>query len=254
MIAKLFDLHLGDCLEVMRDLEANSIDTVLCDLPYGTTQNAWDNVIDLEAFWREVRRLSKPKANWVMFGAQPFTTDLINSNRKAFRYAMVWPKTTPTGFLNANRRPLAAHEDVLIFGEGQGVYNPQKWESNRGPYSTSRRVFSSSYGGQVHTTKTSPNGERFPITVLPETANKQANAIHSTQKPDELCSYLILTYSNEGDLVADFTMGSGTTGIAAAKTGRRFVGIELSPEYYEIAKARIEAAYRQAHLFAEGVV
>jgi site-specific DNA-methyltransferase (adenine-specific) len=201
----------GDCLAEMAKLAPGSVDMVLCDLPYGTTRNAWDTVIPLPELWAEYERIAKPSAAIVLFAQSPFDKMLGASNLKALRYEWIWRKNVPTGFLNANRSPLKDHENVLVFYRKSPVYNAQKKAAQR-PYTVNARQGAGNYGrfgvrpnvGDVIT-------DRHPRTVLDF---KSDRGLHPTQKPVALCEYLIRTYTNEGDTVLDNTMGSGTTGVA----------------------------------------
>lgn len=233
----------GDCLEMMKLTPDGSVDMVLCDLPYGTTQNKWDAVIPFEALWAEYRRIRKPSAAIVLTAAQPFTSALIMSNPKEFKYQWVWDKVQPTGHLNAKKQPMRRHEDVVIFYAEQPIYNPQLTEgktikrtAGKAPQSTNYGHFES-VGGDSGTT-------RQPTTIIQISSGRSPNArtVHPTQKPVALMEYLILTYTNEGDTVLDNTMGSGTTGVAAVNTGRQFIGIERDDKYFAIAQKRIEDA------------
>lgn len=243
----MFRLELGDCHEFLQSLPDSSVDLVCIDSPYGTTQLEFDKaVLDWPEIWRQAYRVCKPSAVQLCFSAQPFTTDLITSNRGRFRYELIWPKTTSTGFLNAPNRPLKNHENVLVFAENQSqsTYNPQMWRS--GAYGVVKRspVEMRHYGQQAQSLKVN-NGERYPLTVLPYTAGQQANSIHPTAKPLELLCYLVKTYSNPGDTVIDFFAGSGTTGAACLLTGRNFIGCELDPTYHRAAVRRLDAIQDQ---------
>ena len=241
----MYDLMRGDCLELMKQIPDDSVDMVLCDLPYGMTQNKWDAVIPFEALWAEYRRIRKPSAAIVLTAAQPFTSALIMSNPKEFKYQWVWDKVQPTGHLNAKKKPMRRHEDVIVFYAEQPIYNPQLTEgkvikrtAGKAPQSTNYGHFES-VGGDSGTT-------RQPTTILQVSSGRSPNArtVHPTQKPVALMEYLIRTYTNKGDTVLDNTMGSGTTGVACANTGRKFIGIEMDEKYFEIAKDRIDKAYQ----------
>jgi site-specific DNA-methyltransferase (adenine-specific) len=228
----------GDCLEEMKKIPDGSIDLVLTDPPYGNTnQNKWDIIIPFEPMWTELRRVTKQNSAIVLFSQLPFGAQLICSNLKDFRYEWVYTKPNAVGFLNANRMPLRAHENVMVFYRQLPTYNPQKTEGK--PYrAKSGGRTSKNYGqfnGEQHTENV--DGKRFPVDVF--RFNKE-QGFHPTQKPVALMEYLIKTYTNEGDTVLDFTMGSGTTGVACKNLNRNFIGIELDKDYFEIAKARIE--------------
>jgi DNA modification methylase len=227
------DLRQGDCLEILPSLPSGSVDMVLCDLPYGTTQNKWDSIIPLDKLWAEYRRICRGAI--VLTAAQPFTSALVMSALDIFKYQWVWDKSQVTGFLNAKKQPLRRHEDVLVFYEKQPTYNPQFTDGK--PYAISRSHATSNYGSQVDNT-TESDGRRYPTSILP-IPQPRIKGGHTTQKPVALMEYLIRTYTNEGETVLDNTMGSGTCGVAVRKTGRNFIGIERDPAYFAIASARI---------------
>ena len=233
----------GDCLEKMKNIPDKSIDMILCDLPYGTTACEWDKPIDLEKFWVEIKRIIKPNGAIVMTASQPFTTDLINSNREWFKYCWVWDKRNTTGFFNCKKMPLKQHEDILIFCKGNAIYNPQKEKIQEDDYRYSKkgRISKTNKGiyGETIQVRTKETNERFPKSILIFIHSNSLGKIHPTQKPVALFEYLIKTYTNEGDLVLDNCMGSGTTGVACINTNRRFIGIELDENYFNIAKDRI---------------
>lgn len=234
-------LYNGDCLDVMATLPSASVDLILCDLPYGTTQNKWDSIIPLDALWREYWRIAKPNAAIVLTAAQPFTSALVMSNPATFKYQWIWEKTIATGFLNAKKQPLRAHEDVLVFGRGQTLYNPQMID--RQERKVSRRVGTktTNYGAADKETFYDSTA-RYPRSVQVFPSRTDGDALHPTQKPVALMEYLIRTYTNPGDTVLDNCMGSGTTGVAAIQSGRRFIGIERDPDYFAIASKRIGEA------------
>jgi len=239
-------LFQGDCLEVMKGLPEASIDMVMCDLPYGMTDCVWDSVVPLNFLWEQYKHVTKQKGAQVFTSIQPFTTTLISSNLTEFKYCWVWDKVNKyTGTLNVNKRPLRRHEDICVFYSQQPTYNKQ-FRKGRA-YKSSRigglgEVNDKRYLEQKHVYGN--DGEHHnPCTILEIPADKKKElGLHPTQKVVELMEYLIRTYTNEGDTVLDNCMGSGTTGVACVNTGRKFVGIELDPKYFEIAKQRIEAA------------
>lgn len=241
----MISLMLGDCLERMKEIPDGSVDMVLCDLPYGTTACKWDSVIPFEPLWEQYRRIAKPNAAIVLTASQPFTSALVMSNLKDFKYDWCWRKSRPTGVLNAKRQPLRIKEDVLVFYQKQPVYNPQGVEDCDllvGTGGTMANVKGNATGkitqtesGKYRQTKTG-----YPRNVIEFPS--MSGTVHPTQKPVALMEYLILTYTNEGDTVLDNCMGSGTTGVACANTGRKFIGIERDPDYFEIAKQRIGSA------------
>jgi DNA modification methylase len=227
----------GDCLEVMRDIPNGSIDMVLTDPPYGTTQCKWDSVIPFEPMWEQLKRVTKKNGAIVMTASQPFTSALVMSNVKMFRYDLKWIKRSGTGFYNANRMPLRAHEDIVIFYKALPTYNPQKTSGK--PYSLKRGSASDVYVGKDLCVTVNETGDRHPLSW--REFKRDADKHHPTQKPVALMEYLIKTYTNEGETVLDFTMGSGTTGVAAKNLNRKFIGIELDETYFNIAKERIDA-------------
>ncbi len=228
----------GDCIERMKEIHDGSVDMILADPPYGTTACKWDSIIPLETMWEQLKRVIKPNGAIVMTASQPFTTTLIASNMKMFRYDWVYDKNTVTGFLNAKKMPLRSHESILVFYGKLPTYNPQKTQGHKRKTASRNLNHSDCYG--KHTKKTVYDStERYPRSVQRFSSEKQKINLHPTQKPVALMEYLIKTYTNEGETVLDFTMGSGTTGVACVKTGRSFIGIELEEKYFNIAHKRI---------------
>ena len=227
----------GECLERLAGVEDATVDAVMADLPYGTTACAWDRVIPFEPLWAEYRRALKPKGAVILTACQPFTTDLINSNRKWFRYEMVWDKAMATGFLDANRRPMRGHENVLVFARGLTTYNPQ-FERGR-PYRQVHRGRKCETLGDKKALLvdyvTENDGRRYPRTILRFPNSNARGKAHPTQKPVDLFRWLVRTYTHPGELVLDNTMGSGTTGVAAILEDRRFLGIERDAGYFDHA-------------------
>ncbi len=243
MSVQLFE---GDCLDVMKQIPAASVDLVLCDLPYGTTDCRWDVILPFEKLWHEYNHISKKGTAVVLTSAQPFTSKLILSNLEMFRYDLIWDKTNRnTGYGNANRMPLRSHEHISIFYKSLPTYNPQMTVGKA--YNAKRSgkrpdVYSS---GGLHPKDGINLGIRYPISILAIAADiKTELGLHQTQKPEVLMEYLIKTYSNEGDTVLDNCMGSGTTGVACVNTDRKFIGIEKDAKYFQVAKERIERAVR----------
>lgn len=236
------NLMLGDCLERMKEIKSGSIDMVLTDPPYGTTACKWDSIIDLPLMWEQLKRVIKPNGAIVMTASQPFTGVLTCSNLKMFRYSMVWLKSQSTGHLNAWRMPMRAHEDVCVFYKKLPTYNPELKDKNpRNIRPKLKRTKSSDcYGKSDPSVHKCPADKTMPNSVLK--FNNSQDRLHPTGKPVDLMEYLIKTYTNEGDTVLDFTMGSGTTGVAAKNLNRKFIGIEMDEGYFEIAKKRIEEA------------
>lgn len=233
------NLILGDCLEVMRSVPDCSVDMVLADLPYGTTQCAWDVVIPFERLWHEYLRIAKPEAAIVLCAAQPFASMVVASNPKHYRYEWIWEKGNATGFLNAKKQPLRAHESAQVFYRQQPVYNPQMSSGHERKTSKRKTVNSECYGKAFALTEYDST-ERYPRSVQFFSSDKQAGSFHPTQKPVAWMEFLIKTYTHEGHLVMDNTMGSGTTGVACMNIGRRFIGIEKDQKYFDIAKGRME--------------
>ncbi|VXA58253.1 Methyltransferase [Acinetobacter proteolyticus] len=247
-------LHHGDCLEIMANIPDQSIDMILCDLPYGTTCCAWDTVIPFEPLWAHYERIIKPNGAIVLFAANPFAAVLATSNLKLFRYELIWEKPAATGFLNAKKQPLRAHENVLIFYKAQPTYNPQKTFGHERKTAKRKDIGSEHYGKQL---KIQPydSTERYPRSVQVFSSDKQKLNLHPTQKPVSLCEWLILTYTNKDETVLDNCMGSGTTGIACMNTGRKFVGIEKDAGYFAKASKRLAnaIAIQESELFSEVV-
>ena len=232
-------LMLGDCLERMKEIPDGSVDMILADPPYGTTACKWDSIIPLEPMWAHLKRVIKPNGAIVMTASQPFTTTLISSNMKMFKYCWVWEKQKVTGFYNARRMPLKSVEDICVFGTGKLTYNPQGLTACNIKSSRRNKAGNGVYGNVSADNYYQKEGN-FPRQVLKidHITHKQ---IHPTQKPVALMEYLIRTYTNENETVLDFTMGSGTTGVACMNTNRKFIGIEKDEKYFEIAQDRINA-------------
>lgn len=243
-------LH-GDCLELMKDIPDKSIDMILCDLPYGLTHCNWDIPIDMESLWNQYKRIIKDHGAILLFSIQPFTSDLIQSNRKMFRYEIVWEKTQKTGFYNANKMPLKAHENILLFYKKLPTYNPQKYVVERKDIGRVRNKKADRcvLYGHVNAQDWVETGERYPHDVIHFSnwngalfGKTDKATKHPTQKPIPLLEYLIKTYTNEGDTVLDNCMGSGSTGVACVNLNRNFIGMELKQEYFDIAVERINDA------------
>jgi site-specific DNA-methyltransferase (adenine-specific) len=238
----------GDCLTEMARLEAGSVDMILCDLPYGTTACSWDSVIPFEPLWREYRRVAKPNAAIVLTASQPFTTALIASNMREFKYEWIWEKSRATGHALCNVRPMKAHESVLVFCTGREAYNPQKADGKpyKSPYSKAGNRYADKQAPEFNTGSVrndNMDGKRTPRSVLFfKNANYEGKTTHPTQKPVALMEYLIRTYTNPGDTVLDNTCGSGTTLVAAINTGRNAIGIERDLDYFKIAQERVANA------------
>ena len=233
----------GDCLDLMAGIATGSVDMILCDLPYGTTACKWDTVIPFEPLWAQYKRIAKPNAAIVLTASQPFTSALVMSNLNYFKYELIWDKEKGTAPGIAKYRPMPSHESVLVFGKTKTKYNPQM---NAGsPYVRANGKVSGSadghgFGYKKHTAIS--NGGRYPLSVMAHRSYCVDRGNHPTQKPVALMEYLIRTYTNEGETVLDNCMGSGTTGVACANTGREFIGMEKDAAYFEIARQRIETA------------
>lgn len=224
----------GDCLNELQHLPEASVDLLITDPPYGVTKCEWDKVIPLEPLWKELHRVAKASAAILIFGIEPFSSRLRLSNEDYYRYDWVWEKTHATGFLNANRQPLRAHEFISVFYRKQPTYNPQKTDGHIRKVSSRNSLNSKLYGKAKKDVKYDST-ERYPRSVLVFPSDKQTNALHPTQKPIELLKYFIKTYSNPGDTVLDFAMGSGSTGAAALMLDRDFVGIEQNRTFFNTA-------------------
>lgn len=235
-----FQLMHGNCLELMRQLPNDSVDLILCDLPYGTTRNKWDSALPLDALWREYRRVCRGAI--VLTAQTPFDKVLGASNLEMLRYEWIWQKTHSTGHLNAKRAPMKAHENVLVFYEKKPTYNPQMTHGHKRKTAVKRQDESTVYGKQDFEPLAYDSTSRYPRSVLTFQSDKQRSNLHPTQKPVALMEYLIRTYTNLGDVVLDNCMGSGTTGVACLNTERRFIGMEMDDKYFQIAQKRIEEA------------
>jgi site-specific DNA-methyltransferase (adenine-specific) len=232
----------GDCLELMKDIPDKSIDAIIADLPYGTTACKWDTIIPFEPLWAQYKRIIKDNGAIVLFGSQPFTSALVMSNTKMFRYEWIWIKNRGSNFALANKMPIKEHESVLVFYKKLPTYNPikqQRAESGKERVKTiiNPSTVSENYGGIVLQKGKIYDELRFPSSW--QKVNCEVG-LHPTQKPVALLEYLIKTYTNEGELVLDNAMGSGTTGIACINTNRRFIGIEKDDKYFDIAYNRIK--------------
>ncbi len=247
---KLDTVICGDCLEVMRGMDDNSVDLVLVDLPYGCTQNEWDIQISLPMLWESYHRIAKENAPVILTATQPFATDIINSNRSEFHYDIIWYKPLGTGHLNCNRMPMRNHEHILVFYRKLPTYNPQKTIGKMRTKGSTKGNTTTNYGDFKGVT--SHNNTYHPQSVVEfSNGDRTKENEHPTQKPVSLMAYLIQTYSNEGDLILDNTFGSGTTGVAAVRMGRHFIGIEINPDYCKIAEKRIQAERDKYALFGE---
>jgi DNA modification methylase len=237
-----YQLWLGDCLEEMSRIEDGSVDMILADLPYQVTNCSWDKMIPFEPLWLQYKRVIKKRGAVVLFGSQPFTSALVMSNPEWFKWDIVWRKIRVTGHLDAKRKPLREHETILLFCNGMPTYNPQMTSGKkhiRGPFGNHKKGTSTVYGKFLdNPSRQNTSDEYYPKSTIEFLAEMQP--IHPTQKPVALLSYLILTYTNPGELVLDNCAGSGSTLEAATRTGRRSIGIEKDLNYYQIATQRLE--------------
>ena len=249
----MYKLYKGDCLEIMPELEAQSVDLILCDLPYGTLNKSnpkaqWDTPLPFDKLWENYNRLLKPDGVAVLFGQGVFFAKLILSNETDFRYDLVWDKHLPSDFLNSGKKPMRVHEQIAVFYSGKPTFNPQmtKGKPLHGKGSKNKNVLANSaYGNfkvqaQSQTYNADGTVDKYPTTLISVPKPHPSVAVHTTQKPVELLEWLIRTYTNEGDLVLDNCMGSGSTGVAALNTNRNFIGIESDSDYYKIASDRIK--------------
>lgn len=238
----MYEIYNEDCLEGMKRIADGTVDCILTDLPYGITDCAFDVRIPFAPMWEQFKRVTKRNAAIVLFSQMPFGAELIMSNRKMFRYEIIWEKSLGVGFLNAKKMPLRCHENILVFYQQLPTYNPQFTQGK--PY---RQIhndnFTKNYGSQGQKIFNNEDGRRYPRDNIyfPLLLGGREN-IHPQQKPVDLLEYLIKTYTNAGELVLDATMGSGSTGVACANTGRRFIGFETETKFYDIAKKRIDEA------------
>lgn len=238
----------GDCLELMKEIPDKSIDMILCDLPYGTTKNKWDSVLPFDKMWEQYDRIIKENGCIALFADGMFMSDLMQSNKKLWRYNLVWDKELISGFLNANRMPLRSHEEICIFYKKLPTYNPQFTEGEplhgMGTKFSQEKNKNNNYGNfdscNNPSAKRTGDTKKYPKSIVKFPRPASCVMIHPTQKPVELLEWLIKTYTNENDLVLDNCMGSGSTGVACINTNRNFIGYELDEHYFQIAKERLE--------------
>lgn len=230
----------GDCLEQMKDIEEGSVDLILVDPPYGTTKCKWDTTIDLQLMWNQINRVIKDNGAILIFSQTPFDKVLGASNLNMLRYEWIWEKTTATGFLNSKKMPMKSHENILVFYKKLPTYNPQKTTGHTPVNSFTKRTGDGECYGSTELVSGGGSTERYPRDIQVFSSDKQKNKLHPTQKPIDLIEYFIRTYSNKNEVVLDFCMGSGTTGVACNNLNREFIGIELDDTYFKIAKNRIE--------------
>jgi site-specific DNA-methyltransferase (adenine-specific) len=248
---RMIDLRLGDCLQVMKTIEDNSINAIITDPPYGTTACKWDSVIDFDLMWEQINRIIKPNGAIVLFGSEPFSSLLRCSNINNYKYDLIWRKNIPTGFYNAKKQQLKIHENISVFYKSQPTYNPQMIKRSNEEYKKTLRLNDSEcfnpevYGGgrKKLIRKTAEQQKyKYPFTICEfKTDRVYGGKKHPTQKPVELMEYLIKTYTNENETVLDFTMGSGSTMVACKNTNRNGIGIEKEEKYFKIAQERINS-------------
>lgn len=232
----MIELHQGDCLELMKFIPDKSIDAIICDLPYGTTACKWDSVIPFEPLWAQYKRIIKDNGAIVLFASQPFTSALVMSNTKWFKYQWVWEKSRFANQMLAKVQPLKIHEDIVVFANEKAVYNPQGLiEINKVTKQGSK--ITDNNGGGIRKTSYLQTHTNYPRSII--RYGSEGKTVHPTQKPVDLLEYLVKTYTNEGEAVLDNCMGSGTTGVACKNLGRKFIGIEQDANYFEIASKRI---------------
>lgn len=240
-MAKL-TLMQGDCLKLMSKIPDHSINLIIADPPYNKTKGSWDHIIPVKPLWKQYRRIIKDHGAILIFGAEPFASHMRLSNEHWYRYDWIWHKTMPTLFLHSHQRPLSAYENIMVFYKHLPTYNPQFIHGKR-EYHTNRRVEhrASTFmtkSNYIRTSHTS-HGERYPVNIIKFSNDNQYHRLHPTQKPVDLLSYLVRTYTNPNDIVLDNCMGSGSTGIATLAEKRRFIGIEKDPHYFNVASKRI---------------
>jgi site-specific DNA-methyltransferase (adenine-specific) len=242
----MIDLRLGDCLEVMQTIPNKSIDAIICDLPYGTTACKWDSVIPFEPLWAQYKRIIKDNGAIVLFGSQPFTSALVVSNIKWFKYELIWEKSMPSGMATSAFMPMKYHENIVIFYDKKPTYNKimaERSEAGKvraktpicGAYKANHVNLNQQITKQYDVEKVNPKS----ILKFASVPNAKGYKLHPTQKPVDLIKYIVKTYTNQGDVVLDNCMGSGTTGVACKNLGRKFIGIEQNANYFEVAKKRI---------------
>jgi site-specific DNA-methyltransferase (adenine-specific) len=236
----MIDLRLGDCLEVMKTIEDNSIDAIICDLPYGTTDCRWDTVIPFEPLWEQYKRVIKDNGAIVLFGSEPFSTYLRISNIKMYRYDIIWDKVNIGNPMNAKKMPLKSHENISLFYKKLPTYNPQKTDLHIKRTAKQYNVSDNFAKGNAKKGYTSELTGKYPKSILKISNYLRRNKLHPTQKPIEVLEWLIKTYSNENDTVLDNTMGSGTTMLACKNLNRNGIGIEKDPQNYAVAVARVD--------------
>ena len=231
----------GDCLELMKDIPDKSIDLILCDLPYGQTKFEWDKKLNFDLLWEQYERIIKNNGAILLFGKHPFTSELVLSNLKLFRYELIWEKTRASNSMQVKKQPSAIHENIIVFYKNQPTYNDLKFKVDE-KYIDKRKSINDSFYSKGHyqgvMKRKADDGWRHPQSILPFNSVWKKD-MHPTEKPVELLEWLIKSYTNEGETVLDNCMGSGSTGVACMNTNRKFLGIELDPQYFEMARQRI---------------
>lgn len=235
-INKIYNM---DCLEGMKLIDDKSIDCIICDLPYGTTQCKWDTIIPFEPLWEQYNRIIKDNGAIVLFGSEPFSSTLRLSNIKYYKYDWIWDKVKGTGFLNAKRQPMRNHELISVFYKKQCTYNPQKTHGHKLKKSYRSKDLQTDVYGEMKNDYTYESTDRYPRSIQVFSTDTQNSSLHPTQKPVALIEYLIKTYTNEGELILDNCIGSGTTAVSCVNTGRNYLGFEKEKEYFDIAEERI---------------
>jgi len=239
----IFDLYCGDCLEEMNKIEDGSVDAIITDLPYGATICKWDAVIHFEPMWKQLERIIKKNGVIVLFGSQPFTSTLIMSNIKMFRYEWIWDKHISRGMHQAKYQPMRKHENILVFSKKYPFnYYPQMIKRNKPIIIKNYKKENGTVGNYKDNSKSYTYTHKYPNTIIIDKWEANKGKFHPTQKPVALMEYLIKTYTNEGETILDFTMGTGTTGVACKLLNRNFIGIENDKKYFKIAENRIKKA------------
>jgi len=240
----------GDCLELMKDITSESVDMILCDLPYGTTSQKWDVIIPFDKLWQQYERIIKPNGAIVLFGKNPFTAKLILSNEKLFRYELIWEKTRAGNSMQVCKQPSAIHENILVFYKNQPTYNDLKFKVDE-KYIDKRKSINDSFYNSGHYSgvmkRKADDGLRHPQSILPFNSVWKKE-MHPTEKPIELFEWLVKSYTNENETVLDFTAGSGTTAIACLNTNRKFIVIEKEKKYYEMILKRVGEKIKEKDL------
>lgn len=238
------DIHHGDCMELMNGIPDKSVDMILCDLPYGRTKNEWDNIIPFDKLWEQYNRIAKDNAAIVLFADGMFMADLMSSNRDMWKYNIVWDKVLSSGFLNANRQPLRRHEEVVVFYKNQPTYNPQKTKGNpNNSKGIAKDCENNNYGDYKFIDNKDDLGDmKHPTSIQAFSKPHPSVSMFPTEKPVTFIDWLVKTYTNEGDIVLDNCMGSGTTAVSCINTNRDFIGIEIDKKNHKLSKDRVAAA------------